>query len=952
MATTSVVCMIGCMITQGLQNAEIINYKCDCTDDEIKNSYNLTALPMCDTTGLCLDPKTNQSTATTCIADRCIPNAQSHGYPCIDPQYNPYFAEMNKRLGLEEVPQPSSLEWQAGRAQWCGFGTTLHLALYGFAFIFLLELVTRYIAHQGLVRFFTMVLHDPKNGKRRPNVMNIVDTVSILATVVGIVITEISFSPNQVLLANVSYQDPLARSGQGVPWVVKVLRLATLIRLAIRAPNLSNIPMVAVILRGFRGAEKVLFGIVVLIIMVFFFGLLGKELFDWGYSNMQKKFVEQSDFSDIGTSMVPLLEIMVGSGWYEYLKAGTDSLGIIGFLYFALYFFIVNFQFLRIFIAIIVQNYELSEEEKMNAQRVILEQNFARAEVDADPERKAKYTGAHWTERFSFTRHYFELLRGAQISLRTLEQNKMRMQEDNGLTRENEDYLEGDMYEDTSDEDAEVGVEKDEADIMLENIQKVKLSLSINPMDKLRKAGGDDDDDDPTMWQLVRAKLRVLVKHDIFNFVVMVMVLVSTVFAVVTTFPDSLQSLMSLVFLGFFTTEMVLKIIAYGFFNKVYPGYFRRGWCILDFVLVCLQILDVLFDTFPDVFNMGAAGDIFKGFRAIRIARLLARLQNIRPESNPLKVILLALGASLPPVLMLLVAVIFMMFVFGLFGMDQFMGLLSLCTTEDAIAQTGRPCIDDTYCFPGYVGQCLYNGVGTFAYCKMDKMHCFGERSDFVPSAYQQTHWKSVTATEAFTFPIPRVWRAPTLNFDNLLNTLYAMFCLINRSGIRELFISLAALTQRDMGPLEGANRAATAYLIVLILIVGIFVSQVVVGIIMTNLRLKTGLAFHTQEQLVWPATKDAFDFMPSPYVASKGGGADMEGSPLNKLIMMIRMKFQGIAGSWKFALLMQLTVAFNCSLLAVLYFDMPGDLQVCDISPNSHPFLHPLPDLLKPFKS
>jgi hypothetical protein len=56
---------------------------------------------------------------------------------------------------------------------------------------------------------------------------------------------------------------------------------------------------------------------------------------------------------------------------------------------------------------------------------------------------------------------------------------------------------------------------------------------------------------------------------------------------------------------------------------------------------------------------------------------------------------------------------------------------------------------------------------------------------------------------------------------------------------------------------------------------------QVVVGIIMTNMRLKTGLAFHTKEQMVWPATKDAFDFMPTPYVQTKLSLDSIQGTPL-----------------------------------------------------------------------
>ena len=43
----------------------------------------------------------------------------------------------------------------------------------------------------------------------------------------------------------------------------------------------------------------------------------------------------------------------------------------------------------------------------------------------------------------------------------------------------------------------------------------------------------------------------------------------------------------------------------------------------------------------------------------------------------------------------------------------------------------------------------------------------------------------------------------------------------------RELFIALLSQTKRDKAPSEGANTGASGYIVVLILIVGIFVSQV-----------------------------------------------------------------------------------------------------------------------------
>jgi hypothetical protein len=118
----------------------------------------------------------------------------------------------------------------------------------------------------------------------RLNFRNIIDSLCILATVAGIVLTEITFSPQQVLLANVDYFNPTApgfRMGH-LPWIWKLLRLATLIRLGIRVATFAQIPVVAVILRGFRGAERVVTGLMFLILMIFFFALLGKEIFDYG----------------------------------------------------------------------------------------------------------------------------------------------------------------------------------------------------------------------------------------------------------------------------------------------------------------------------------------------------------------------------------------------------------------------------------------------------------------------------------------------------------------------------------------------------------------------------------------------------------------------------------------------------------------------------------------------
>jgi hypothetical protein len=187
---------------------------------------------------------------------------------------------------------------------------------------------------------------------------------------------------------------------------------------------------------------------------------------------MSARFDALYDFRDISSSMLPLLEIMIGDGWYQYTKAGINSLGVPGFLYFSLFFFIVNFQFLRIFIAIIVQNYELTEQEKKDAQQLILNMNFEKLEREAVQPRGKKLRDefVDWN-KFSFNKHYNELLRGAQVTMRKLEAYQRGLKEGGPLaiSEESQDHLAG---EDSDNEDG-----------------KKKSESNENEQDKVRSVG-------------------------------------------------------------------------------------------------------------------------------------------------------------------------------------------------------------------------------------------------------------------------------------------------------------------------------------------------------------------------------------------------------------------------------------------------------------------------------
>lgn len=75
------------------------------------------------------------------------------------------------------------------------------------------------------------------------------------------------------------------------------------------------------------------------------------------------------------------------------------------------------------------------------------------------------------------------------------------------------------------------------------------------------------------------------------------------------------SSMIDLGFLIIYTGEMILKIIAMGFFMRAH-SYLRDAWNILDFMVVILGWLAIIFDN---------SGDI----SAIKVIRILRPLRTI-----------------------------------------------------------------------------------------------------------------------------------------------------------------------------------------------------------------------------------------------------------------------------------------------------------------------------------
>lgn len=123
-----------------------------------------------------------------------------------------------------------------------------------------------------------------------------------------------------------------------------------------------------------------------------------------------------------------------------------------------------------------------------------------------------------------------------------------------------------------------------------------------------------------------------------------------------------------LIFLFIYTMEMILKVIAMGFFMRAH-SYLRDSWNILDFTVVVLGWISIFFDS----------GDI----SAIKVIRILRPLRTINQIPNMSSLVATILD-SLPIMFDVMVLFFFMLIMFGTIATQLLGGhLQNMCVYYD-----------------------------------------------------------------------------------------------------------------------------------------------------------------------------------------------------------------------------------------------------------------------------
>ncbi|KAF3426148.1 hypothetical protein E2986_05217 [Frieseomelitta varia] len=239
--------------------------------------------------------------------------------------------------------------------------------------------------------------------------------------------------------------------------------------------------------------------------------------------------------------------------------------------------------------------------------------------------------------------------------------------------------------------------------------------------------------------------------------------------------PDSGERLFlstaNYIFTAVFAVEMFIKVVASGMLYGS-DAYFTSGWNVMDGVLVIISIIDLSMSLLSS-----SSPRIFGILRVFRLLRSLRPLRVIN-RAPGLKLVVQTLLSSLRPIGNIVLICCTFFVIFGILGVQLFKGAFYYCEGPDI------------------------KNVRNKTDCLEDKRN---------------------------------VWLNRKYNFDDLGKALMSLFVLSSRDGwVNIMYTGLDAVGV-DQQPIENYSEWRLLYFIAFILLVGFFVLNMFVGVVVEN---------------------------------------------------------------------------------------------------------------------
>ncbi|KAH7160114.1 Ion transport protein-domain-containing protein [Dactylonectria estremocensis] len=245
-----------------------------------------------------------------------------------------------------------------------------------------------------------------------------------------------------------------------------------------------------------------------------------------------------------------------------------------------------------------------------------------------------------------------------------------------------------------------------------------------------------------------------------------------------------------------FTVEALIKIIADGLIWTP-NAFLRSSWGLMDAVVLITLWINVV----TLLINDGAISRAIGAFKALRALRLLNVSNSARNTFHDLIIVgwWKILGAAFVSLSLLIP--------FAIYGLNLFNGLMQICNDGG-------------------------DGISTMS-------DCFGE-------------YDSEPFSDQWPMLAPRVAANPFFNFDDFGSSLFILFQIVSQEGWTDVSFASQAITGRNSQPSDLASQGNALFFVAFNLLATVFVLTLFISVFMRNYTEQTGVAFLTAEQRSW----------------------------------------------------------------------------------------------------
>ncbi|XP_062604338.1 sodium channel protein type 4 subunit alpha B-like isoform X1 [Saccostrea cucullata] len=608
---------------------------------------------------------------------------------------------------------------------------------------------------------------------------------------------------------------------------LSVLRSFRLLRVFKLARSWQTLNMLIRIVAGTMGALGNL--IFVLAIVVFIFAVMGQQLFRDGYLSEYADNMPRWNFTDFLHSFMIIFRVLCGE-WIESMWACTNANGPVCVPFFLLTYVIGNLVVLNLFLALLLNSFgaeslsggENEEDKEPNKLSEAIGRftrlgRWIKVKVivclkvkmkskpkpnggDASPRLNGKdlpdggqpFSNGTVIELQAKPEDTEITLPGELVLVENhspekstgILENEKKMDDETrpnsrGSQRES---LSSNSRNSMSDDDTKLSLTKVDAEGEPE-INEVKVTYANYPDDCFCKICRrkcpccirfENTKLGKRFWK-IRCLAYALVEHKYFETFIITMILASSVALAIEDVYLSERPILAMIleitdrfFTAIFILEMLIKWTAFGF-----KKYFTDAWCWLDFVIVGISIMMLVFELLG--LQKMTAIKAMRTLRALRPLRAVSRWEGMRVVVN-------ALIKAIPSIANVMMVCLIFWLIFGIVGVQFFAGKFYKCEDED--------------------------GVKLPVNITANKTECLAKNYTWVNSK---------------------------VNFDNVMMAYLALFQVATYKGWIEVMTDAIDSTDIDVQPDPEVNVYMYLYFVFFIIFGSFFTLNLFIGVIIEN---------------------------------------------------------------------------------------------------------------------